>query len=460
MNARIRISIFLFLLFLLSNSPLKAQNVDSVMIRKIFSYELLNGNCYQNLTHLCTGIGSRLSGSPQAAEAVRWTKELMESYGFDTVFLQPVMVPHWVRGEKETAKIFSSVKTKKPNILALGNSVGTGKKGIHGRVVEVKSFSQLDSLGERNVKDRIVFFNHRMDPTLISTGQAYGEVGFQRFRGPARASRLGAIGVIVRSLTTGIDDYPHTGATSYDDSIPKIPAIAISTLDAEELSSLLKKDPSLEFFFRANCQKLEDVLSYNVIGEIRGSDFPGEIIDIGGHLDSWDPGQGAHDDGTGCMQAVEVLHILKNMNYHPKRTLRAVMFMNEENGLRGGKKYAESALEKKEKHIAAIESDSGGFSPRGFGMGADDPKTQKFQGWAYLFRPYRIYEFNKGGGGADISPMSKSGVPIIGFEPDEHKYFKYHHTSIDKIEAVDQRELELGAAAITAVVYLIDKNGL
>jgi carboxypeptidase Q len=448
------------ILFFLSCTALKAQNEDSVMIRKIFSYELLNGQCYQNLTYLCTGIGPRLSGSSQAARAVDWTRELMESYGFDTVYLQPVMVPHWIRGEKESAKIYSLVKTITPDILALGNSVGTGRKGIRGRLIEVKNYKQLDSLGEQNIRGKIVFYNYRMDPTLISTGQAYGEAGYQRNNGPAKASSLGAIGVIVRSLTTGIDDYPHTGSTTYADSNPKIPAIAISTLDAEELSGLLKKDPSLEFYFQTNCRMMEDIQSYNVIGEIRGTDFPDEIIDIGGHLDSWDPGQGAHDDGAGCMQAIEVLSMLKNMNYHPKHTLRAVMYMNEENGLRGGKKYAEIAAAKKEKHIVAIESDSGGFSPRGFGLDADESKTQKFMEWAKLFKPYLSSDFRKGGGGADISPMSVNHVPMIGFIPDNHKYFKYHHTSQDRIEAVDQRELELGAAAITSLVYLIDFYGL
>jgi carboxypeptidase Q len=454
------VSILLFFLFALSCTTSYGQNEDSVMIRKIFSYELLHGACYQNLSWLCTRIGPRLSGSPQAEEAVRWTKDLMNSYGFDTVYLQPVMVPHWVRGEKETAKIFASGKTMIPDILALGNSIGTGKKGIRGKVIEVKSFSMLDSIGEKSIKGKIVFFNQRMDPTLISTGQAYGDAGYQRFRGPAKAARLGAVGVVVRSLTTGIDDYPHTGSTTYEDSIPKIPAIAISTNDAEELSRLLKADPSLEFYFRTNCSMMDDIQSYNVIGEIRGTEFPAEIIDIGGHLDSWDPGQGAHDDGTGCMQAVEVLRILKNMNYHPNRTIRAVMFMNEENGLRGGKKYAEMAAEKKEKHLAAIESDSGGFSPRGFGLDADDAKTHKFMDWAILFEPYLCNVFRKGGGGADISPMSVNHVPMIGFIPDTHKYFNYHHTALDRIEAVDQRELELGAAAITSLVFLIDQHGL
>jgi hypothetical protein len=437
-----------------------SQDSDSVMIRKIFDQELLHGQCYRNLNELCSRIGPRLTGSPQAGKAVIWAKELMESYGFDSVYLQPVMVPRWIRGESEKAYILSDGKPNLLNVTALGNSIGTGIGGIRAKLAEVQSLEELDSLGVEKILGRIVFFNGRMDPTLISAGQAYGKAGVQRNRGPAKAARFGAKGVIVRSMTNLVDDYPHTGATAYEDGVPRIPAIAISTLDAGELSRELKRDPGLDFYFETHCQMLEDVLSYNVIGEIRGHEFPGEIIAVGGHLDSWDLAQGAHDDGAGCMQAIEVLRLLKDIGYRSKRTLRAVMFMNEENGLRGGLKYAQNALEKNEIHIAAIESDNGGFTPKGFGIDAADEKIEKIRGWAPLFKSYLIYDIAKGGGGADIRPLKNAGVPVIGLRVDEHRYFKYHHSALDTFDAVDQRELELGAAAMTALVYLLDQHGL
>ena len=436
------------------------RNEDSAMIREIYNYELMNGSCYRNLSYLCNTIGARLTGSPQAEQAVQWTKQLMESYGFDTVYLQPVMVPHWVRGDTEIARIISGDKEINVNLTSLGNSVGTGDKGVKAGIVEVKSLDELDSIGSAGIRGKIVFFNGRMDPRLINTGHAYGLAGVQRNHGPARAAKYGAVGVVVRSLTTRLDHIPHTGATSYEEGVPKIPAIAISTLDAEMLDSLLKVNPSTEFFFENHCRMLDDVLSHNVVGELKGSEYPDQIIDIGGHLDSWDLAQGAHDDGTGVVQSIEVLKIFKSMNYHPHRTIRAVLFMNEENGLRGGRKYGELAVQNNETHIAAIETDSGGMSPQGFGMDAAADKVNKLESWAPLFRPYGLWNFSKGEGGADISSLKRMNVPLIGFRPDTQKYFKYHHTPIDRFDKVDERELELGAAAITSLVYLIDQYGL
>ncbi len=454
--------LFIFLSPLIFNSA-SCQSTrydDSVMIRKIYDYELLNGACYTNLTYLCTKIGPRLTGSSQAEKAVDWTKQLMESYGFDSVYLQPVMVPHWVRGEKEIAKIISSGDEIPVAVTALGNSVGTGDKGLQAKVVEVKSMHALDSLGEENIKGKIVFFDQRMDPRNMNPGMAYGIAGVQRNHGPARAAAYGAIGVVVRSLTTRMNHIPHTGATSYEENIPRIPAIAISTLDADVLDSLLKVNPSTEFFFEDHCQMLDDVLSHNVVGVIKGSEYPDQIIDIGGHLDSWDLAQGAQDDGAGVVHSIEVLKILKSLGYHPKHTIRAVLFMNEENGLRGGRKYGALAATNKETHIAAIESDSGGFSPIGFGIDAGDEQIMKLKSWSILFRPYGLWSFGEGEGGADISSLKSLNVPLIGFRPDMQKYFKYHHSSLDAIDIVDERELELGAASITSLVYLIDNYGL
>ena len=460
-----KIFLILVSMVLLANGyaqPDGPNNEDAAMLRKIYDEALLRGESYQMLEYLATKIGARLSGSPDAAAAVDWSKETMENLGLDNVFLQEVMVPHWVRGKKEVGRIVNSKKlgTVKVNVVALGNSVGSGPAGVLGKVAEVKNFDELAELGEARVKGKIVFFNRPMDPTLIDTFAAYGGAANQRGGGPSEAARYGAIGVVVRSLTTALDDNPHTGSTRYALNLPKLPAVAISTNDAELMSSLLKDDPDLSFYFETHSQMLEDKLSHNVVGELAGSGNSKEFIAVGGHLDSWDLAQGAHDDGTGCVQSIEVLRILKAIGYKPKRTIRAVMFMNEENGLRGGQKYAELAEAGNEKHIAAIESDRGGFKPVGFTFTAKDEQVAQIKSWAPLFEPYQVYKFDTGGGGADISPLAPQGVPLIGFYPDPQRYFDYHHTGIDTFDKVNRRELELGAATMAALVYLIDKYGL
>jgi len=446
---------------LLSICSILAQN-DAEMIRKIYDEILENGEAYEQLRFLTKNIGPRLTGSPQAAAAVDWTKEKMEALGFDNVFLQEVVVPHWVRGEKEIGRILNSEKlgTVDVDVTALGNSIGTGPEGVLANVVEVQGFLELLKLGEEGVKGKIVFFNRRMDPKSINTFTAYGLAGDQRRAGPSEAAKFGALAVLVRSLTQVIDDHPHTGATRYFNDSTQIPAAAISTIDAEFLSNLLKEEPDLKFYLRTNAVMYKDKVSYNVIGELTGSENPNEYIAIGGHLDSWDLGEGAHDDGAGCVQSIEVLRALKAIGYRPKRTLRAVMFMNEENGLRGGRKYAEMVEINKEKHIAAMESDRGGFTPRGFTLDMDEHKLKRIQGWKELFEPYQVYVFEPGGGGADIGPLKSQNVPLIGFKPDDQRYFKYHHTSIDTFDKVDERELHMGAATMAALVYLIDKYGL
>lgn len=452
-----------FLLACLISLSLSAQNQqDAQMVRAIFDEALERGESYEMLHYLTKNIGGRLAGSPQAAAAVEWTRQKMMALGFDTVYLQPVMVPHWVRGEKEVGRIVNSKKigSMEVKVTSLGNAVGTGPGGTVAEVVEVKDFQELAALGEEGVKGKIVFFNRPMDPKLIDTFGAYAGASNQRGSGASEASKYGAIGVVVRSLSSFKDDVLHTGSTNYALNIPKIPAVAITTNDADMLSELLADDPELKFYFETSAQMLPDVLSYNVIGEIKGSEFPEEIIAVGGHLDSWDLAEGAHDDGAGCMQSIEVLRLFKALDLRPKRTLRAVMFMNEENGLRGGRKYAEIAEENGEKHIAAMESDRGGFLPIGFGVTGTSAQQNKIFGWRSLFEPFGIYQFKKGGGGADISPLRTQDVPLIGYIPDSQRYFKYHHTPIDNFEAVNQRELEMGAAAMASMIYLIDQYGL
>jgi carboxypeptidase Q len=455
---KIKFTLIFITVISLTGSLANAQ--DSLFIRKVYDEALVNGQCYGNLHYLCKNIGQRISGSANAQKAVDWGKKLMDSYGFDHVFLQEVMVPHWVRGAKEVAYIMDGDKKIAVPIVALGMSVATPKNGITANIIEVHSLKALDTLGEAKIKGKIVFFNRPFDPRFIETGRAYGTVGDQRFLGPAAAGKFGAAGVIVRSLTEIIDDYPHTGATLG----AKIPGAAISTKGANTLSALLKKDKEhVKFYFKQNCQLLPDAKSYNVIGELTGTENPNKFITVGGHLDSWDLAEGANDDGTGVMQSLEVLRILKTVGYKPKNSIRAVFFMNEENGGKGGEKYAELALKNKEEHIAAIETDEGGFTPRGFGFtGLPAGALAKVNAnWKPLLEPYEADRLVAGGGGSDIEPIitATPSAVLIGYLPDSQRYFDLHHTAKDVFENVNKRELELGSAAMAALVYLIDQHG-
>ena len=439
------------------------QQKDSLMLKSIYKTALLNGQAYDWLDYLTNQIGGRLSGSLNAERAVEWSKEELEKLNLDRVWLQPVLVPKWVRGSKEFAFIETDPGvTFNVPITALGGSVATPSVGLKAEVVEVQNFEELAVLGRENIDGKIVFFNRPMQADLISTFSAYGGCVNQRYDGARQASKFGAIGVIVRSMSLSMDDYPHTGAMSYGDQPvnQRIPAAAISTNAAEKLSNLLKIAPYLKFFFRQQCKQYEDVLSYNVIGEITGSMFPDEIILVGGHLDSWDIGDGAHDDGAGCVQSMEVLRLFKELDYKPKRTIRVVLFMNEENGLRGGRKYAEMAALKGETHIFALESDAGGFTPRGFNFDLPDYEFEQVQSWEPLFKPYLIHYFEKGGSGADIGPLKTKTNVLAGLRPDSQRYFDHHHAATDTFDAVNKRELELGAGTLTSLIYLYDTYGL
>ena len=438
-----------------------AQKRDSMAVKRIVDEVMTNGKAYENLRFLCKKIGARLSGSPQAQKAVEATAKMLKEAGADTVYLQPCMVPHWVRGEKEQGKILLG-KNESFNLrlCALGNSIGSGPKGVTADVVEVNSFAELESLGEAGIKGKIVFYNFPMNPTYIATFRAYGESGVSRNQGPARAAKLGAVGVMVRSLASNPDDHPHTGATRYNDSFPKIPAVAISTNDADRLAIELTTHEGVKAFIRTTSKMLPDVPSFNVVGEIRGSEKPEEIITVGGHLDSWDLAEGANDDGSGVVQSIEVLRALKSTGYKPKRTVRAVMFMNEENGGRGGDKYFEVAKANKEQHIFALESDAGGFTPRGFSVTASEEKFSKLLGWKDLFFDYGVYSFTKGGGGSDISNLKNIGTTLAGLSPDSQRYFDIHHAETDVFENVSRRELHLGAANMAALVWLVSEYGL
>ena len=451
-----------YIFLILFSINISAQSDESV-IRDIYDNSLLNGKSYEWLDYLSNQIGGRLSGSLSAELAVNWTKSEMELMGLDKVWLQPVMVPKWVRGTPEFAYIETAPgKTTKVNICALGGSISTPSTGLKGNLVEVKSFEELEILGKDKIKGKIVFYNRPMDATLIDTFKAYGSCVNQRYEGAVKAIEYGASAVIVRSMNLSIDDLPHTGSMTYG-NIPvsdRIPSAAISTKDADLLSSMLKMDNDIKFYFKQNCKQMDDVLSHNVIGEITGSEFPDEYILVGGHLDSWDLGDGSHDDGAGCVQSMDVVRLLKLSGVKPKRSIRVVLFMNEENGLRGANKYAEEAFKKGENHIFALESDAGAFTPRGFYFEADESNFAQIKSWKKLFKPYLIHFFELGGSGADVGPLKTPNNVLSGLKPDSQRYFDHHHSSSDTFEHIHKRELELGAATMTSLIYLIDKYGL
>ncbi|HEC44154.1 MAG TPA: peptidase M28 family protein [Bacteroides sp.] len=451
----------ILLLLLFTCGFLSAQDQDSILVRRLFDEALTSNVAYENLRWLCKNTKGRIAGTPEAASAVEFTRQVMLDMDLDSVYLQELKVKRWVRGKIESARIISStLGSEDLSITGLGLSVGTSDIGIAGNVIEVQNFEELEQLGEERIKGKIVFFNRPMDPTLLNTFKAYSGAVNQRGRGAIEAAKYGALAAIIRSVTTAIDDHPHTGVMGYEEGIPKIPAVCVSTMGADLLSTWLEKDPDLDLHLISNCSNHPDVTSHNVIGEIRGSTYPDEIITVGGHLDAWDNSEGAHDDGAGCIQSIETLRLYKELGIRPKRTVRAVMFMDEEIAQRGGKKYAELAKINGEKHYVALESDRGGLLPRGFGIGASGERLEKMLALEKYFAPYGITEFRGGGGGVDIGPLREFGTVLISLVPDMQRYFDYHHSPNDTFKQVNIRELQLGSASIASLIYLIDKNDL
>ena len=435
------------------------QTSDSLFIRSIYNEALSHGMSYEDLRSLCKDVGARLSGSAEAEMAVEWSFQKMKEYGFDKVYKQEIMVPHWERGTTEAAWITPEKGNMiKINVLALGGSIGTNGL-LKGEVIEFSHLDELKKAKRSQVEGKIVFLNQPMNEQEINTFKAYGGCYAIRGFGAVEAAKLGAKAVVIRSLGLPVDDHPHTGSMHYEDSVPRIPAAAVSTIDAEMISEILamkKANLSLEM----DCRNYEDAPSFNVIAELTGTEASKEIITFGGHLDSWDTGEGAHDDGAGVIHCLEALRILKTLGYKPKHTLRVVFFMNEENGNMGGKTYAKWSKEKGELQIAALESDRGGFSPRGFQCDGTEEQIKFLESFAPHFKDYELHIFEKGYGGVDIGPLKSEfeGIPLFGFVPDSQRYFDFHHAPSDVFENVNKRELELGAAAIAAMIYLLDKN--
>lgn len=439
---------------------------EAEILRAIFTEALARGQAFEHLRTLVTRYPGRLAGSPALADAVTWAGQTLTRLGVDRVYTQEVMVPHWERGPRETVTLLVEGQPTPLSALALGGSGPTPPGGLTAEVVEVKSAETITALGPTKLAGKIVFFNRPMDPAAIITGDAYGAAADQRSRGPALSGKQGAVAALVRSLTLAHDDHPHTGGTSYPSDQPKIPAAALSTIAADRLSAALAtastRGGSVRVALTINSRWLADAPSHNVIGEIRGTEFPDEIILVGGHLDSWDITPGAHDNGSGVVQSIEVLRLFRALGLQPRHTLRCVLFTNEENGVRGSRAYAAAVKEKKEKHLLAVETDKGGFQPHGFNFGdaSGDFHERAAARWRGLFEPYEIFSFTKGPGGVDVGPLLAQGIPVVGLVPDSQRYFDFHHATIDSLDKVNPRELHLGAAALAALIWLVDRQGL
>ena len=453
---------FLFLLISTSSfSQLDPSNFNKYTLTadQITKKALTEKTGYKLLQELCD-IGPRLSGSENSLRAIYWAEEKLKSFGVDKVWLQPVMVPHWERGSVETAVIVydKNISEKSLSILSLGGSIATSENGITANVIEVKNFTELEKR-KNEVKGKIVFFSRPVDEGLLNTFAGYGSAVDQRVYGSVEAAKYGAVAVLIRSVTTKHDNVPHTGVMVYVDSLPKIPAAAIGYLDSDYLHNELTKDSNLKINLNMNCKTFPEAQSYNVSAEITGTEFPEEIIVVGGHFDSWDLGCGAHDDGAGCVQSMEVLQLFKELDIKPKRTIRCVLFINEENGSRGGKDYGKYVETNNENHIAAIESDRGGFTPIGFDVDSDSSVLNKIKTWISVLEKSGIYWIRKGGSGVDIQYI-KNTKAKLGYVPDAQRYMDVHHSAKDTFDSVHPRELELGAASIAIMAYLISEEGL
>tara|TARA_B110000879_G_scaffold106365_1_gene143121 strand:+ start:336 stop:1769 length:1434 start_codon:yes stop_codon:yes gene_type:complete len=436
--------------------------VDSLVVRSVFDEALINGKSYSQLNYLCKVIGKRITGSQQAEDALEWAQKEVERYGTDRVYMQSVEAEHWIRGDKESVRIDGDRDILLKS-CALGGSVSTNGP-LQAQVIEVKGMEDLKNYNVGDFKGKIVFYNEPMDKKKINTFEAYGACVSQRYGGASEAAKYGAVGVLVRSLTTLTDDFAHTGSMGYTPGTSKIPAASISTRDADILSQYIADSGTANITMNFNCYTAENpVTTHNLIAEITGSENPEQIIVFGAHIDSWDKGEGAHDDGAGTVQCMEVLRLFREVGIRPRNTIRMVLYMNEENGNRGGKTYARRAKLANESHICAIESDRGGFSPRGFSIDATSDQVAHVASWEGLLEEYGLHFFKKGYSGVDIGPLKNkenqvdSNLFLMGLYPDPQRYFDYHHSDDDVFENVNQRELELGGASMATMVYLVDK---
>lgn len=419
---------------------------------------LTDNEAYDKLQYLCIGVGHRLSGSPGLERAIDWAGETLKKDGAENVHRETVMVPHWVRGQEAAWMV--TPRSDNLHVLGLGGSVGTPEAGIFGEVLVVEDEAALDALGE-GARGRIVLFNKVMPQYDPGHGSGYGVAVKYRTHGARLAAAKGAIACLVRSATANSLQTPHTGAMRYGDAKVKIPAAAISTEDADTIAGLRRLGAEVRVHLKMEAKTLPDAESANVVGELRGSTWPDEVVVIGGHIDSWDVGHGTHDDAGGCVIAMEVINVLRKLNMIPKRTIRVVLWVNEENGLRGGIAYAKDHADEMGKHVVAIESDAGVFRPTGFSLECTDKQretvaAEQMRDIMSLFSS-SVGEMTVrvGGSGADISPMKDAGVMLMGQRVEGARYFDYHHSPADTLDKVNPEDLSKNVAVLATVAYIL-----
>lgn len=434
-----------------------AQDEDKIIINSIFDNVMTSDVAYENLRYLCDSTPGRLLGSPNSYKAVDFMKVYFEELGADTVFLQEFTTPAWIHNYTK-ATMYSNGKEFILNADALGPSPSTGEYGITANILMVYSLDELKVKDPETIKDKIVFFNRAIDKTKINPFRGYGGAVDQRYHGPALAAELGAKGVIIRSVGTRTDKYPHTGSTNYRK--PLVPCAAISTKDADLLTEVLNSDKNVKINLFVDADYIEEITTYNLIADIKGNELPDEYIIVGGHIDAWFNTPGAHDDGAGCVQSADVLRIFKELGIQNKRSIRAIMYMDEEIFQSGGKAYLEYSKSNNIENYLALEADAGGFTPRGFNVDASDSIVSIISSYQKLLKPYGIEYISKGGSGVDIGPLKELNVPLMGYRTDPQRYMDLHHSGFDSFDKIHIRELQLGSGNMAAIIYLIDKYGL
>jgi hypothetical protein len=423
---------------------------------RIIDAAMIDDGAWKKLAHLCDRIGARPSGSPAMARAVGWAKSALEADGHEAVRAEEVKVATWIRGAEEAMMIRPAAQPLW--ILGLGGTVSTPAKGLEADVVVVPSFEALDALGEK-VKGKIVLFSHRM--AVVPDGQegqlnAYGAAVVYRGLGPSRAARFGAAGVLIRSLATRSLRSPHTGALRYDPTLPKIPAAALSTEDADQIVRLAEAGERVTVRLKLSGRVGPEAPDANVVAELRGRERPEEVVLVGAHLDSWDVGQGAHDDGAGVVMAMHALTVLRRLGLTPRRTIRVVLFANEETGGRGAEGYAQRHRDELLNHVAAVETDTGGGRPLGLSLPAKAPGIEVLREIVGLLRAIGATRARAdGAAGADLRPLSSAAVPAIGYDTDASRYFDYHHSQADTLDKVDPIDLKKNVAALAVTAYVL-----
>lgn len=439
--------------FVVPPSGLRAQDTPTItpiaeryrpVADRIINAALQDSSAYDRLTQLVDRFGSRFSGSESLERALDWVLEQMESDGLQNVHGEPAMVPHWVRGD-ESAQLLEPRRKELP-MLGLGGSIGTPPEGITAEVMVVQSFEELTERAEE-ARGKIVLFN--------APWRGYGPTVRYRTRGAIAAAQVGAVASLIRSVTPYSMNTPHTGAMSYSDDVPRIPHAAITAEDAGMLQRMQDRGERMVVELHMAAKTLPDSPSRNVMAEIAGSERPEEVVVLGGHIDSWDVGQGAMDDGGGSVAAWEAVNLLKRLGLRPRRTVRVVLWTNEENGLRGGNAYHDAHRDQLDAHVLAIESDGGVFAPSGFSFTGSDAALEILQQIGTLLDGIEASEMTRGGSGADIGPIVSEGVPGLGLQVDETRYFWYHHTDADTIDKLDPREMAMCVAAMAVVSYVV-----